>query len=152
MHGLYAKHGSDSTPLHHRWWADTRLAALYSQNSGVDAPYYDIKTGSAIKIVAPSKSMIKSLSSTDGYIGNGESQDITVTLAAGDDLYAGELTNYLTVVTNDPLTPSANIALKANITGTNLKAEAGVDATEVDFGKVFRTSQQNLQQDFLLEI
>ena len=120
----------------------TDAAMVHSQNSGVDAPYYDIQTGSAIKIVAPSKSMIKSLSSTDGYIGNGESQDITVTLAAGDDLYAGELTNYLTVVTNDPLTPSANIALKANITGTNLKAEAGVDATEVDFGKVFRTSQQ----------
>ncbi len=44
-------------------------------NDGLDAPYYDIATGSAIKIVAPAKSMIKSLSSTDGYVGNGESKE-----------------------------------------------------------------------------
>ena len=115
---------------------------VQEDNNGLDAPYYDIQTGSAIKIVAPAKSMIKSLSSTDGYVGNGESKEIKVTLAANDELVAGPLTNYLTVITNDPINPSASVKLTANIVGDNLKAEAALDSTSVDFGKVFRTSAQ----------
>lgn len=115
---------------------------VQEDNDGLNAPYYDIQTGSAIKIVAPAKSMIKSLSSTDGYVGNGESKEIKVTLAANDDLVAGPLTNYLTVITNDPINPSASVKLTANIVGDNLKAEAALDSTSVDFGKVFRTSAQ----------
>ena len=115
---------------------------VQESNGGLNAPYYDIQTGSAIKIVAPAKSMIKSLSSTDGYVGNGESKEIKVTLAANDDLVAGPLTNYLTVITNDPINPSASVKLTANIVGDNLKAEAALDSTSVDFGKVFRTSGQ----------
>ena len=115
---------------------------VQEDNDGLDAPYYDIVTGSAIKIVAPAKSMIKSLSSTDGYVGNGESKEIKVTLAANDELVAGPLTNYLTVITNDPIHPSASVKLTANIVGDNLKAEAALDSTSVDFGKVFRTSAQ----------
>ena len=115
---------------------------VQESNGGLDAPYYDIQTGSAIKIVAPAKSMIKSLSSTDGYVGNGESKEIKVTLAANDELVAGPLTNYLTVITNDPINPSASVKLTANIVGDNLKAEAALDSTSVDFGKVFRTSAQ----------
>ena len=115
---------------------------VQEDNNGLDAPYYDIQTGSAIKIVAPAKSMIKSLSSTEGYVGNGESKEIKVTLAANDNLVAGPLTNYLTVITNDPINPSASVKLTANIVGDNLKAEAALDSTSVDFGKVFRTSAQ----------
>ena len=115
---------------------------VQESNDGLDAPYYDIVTGSAIKIVAPAKSMIKSLSSTDGYVGNGESKEIKVTLAANDNLVAGPLTNYLTVITNDPVNPSSTVKLTANIVGDNLKAEAALDSTSVDFGKVFRTSAQ----------
>lgn len=115
---------------------------VQEDNDGLDAPYYDIVTGSAIKIVAPAKSMIKSLSSTDGYVGNGESKEIKVTLAANDNLVAGPLTNYLTVITNDPINPSSTVKLTANIVGDNLKAEAALDSTSVDFGKVFRTSAQ----------
>ena len=115
---------------------------VQESNDGLDAPYYDIVTGSAIKIVAPAKSMIKSLSSTDGYVGNGESKEIKVTLAANDELVAGPLTNYLTVITNDPINPSSTVKLTANIVGDNLKAEAALDSASVDFGKVFRTSAQ----------
>ena len=115
---------------------------VQEDNDGLDAPYYDIQTGSAIKIVAPAKSMIKSLSSTDGYVGNGESKEIKVTLAANEELVAGPLTNYLTVITNDPINPSASVKLTANIVGDNLKAEAALDSASVDFGKVFRTSAQ----------
>ena len=115
---------------------------VQEDNDGLDAPYYDIVTGSAIKIVAPAKSMIKSLSSTDGYVGNGESKEIKVTLAANDELVAGPLTNYFTVITNDPINPSSTVKLTANIVGDNLKAEAALDSASVDFGKVFRTSAQ----------
>lgn len=115
---------------------------VQESNDDLDAPYYDIVTGSAIKIVAPAKSMIKSLSSTDGYVGNGESKEIKVTLAANDNLVAGPLTNYLTVITNDPINPSSTVKLTANIVGDNLKAEAALDSASVDFGKVFRTSAQ----------
>lgn len=115
---------------------------VQEDNDGLDAPYYNIVTGSAIKIVAPAKSMIKSLSSTDGYVGNGESKEIKVTLAANDNLVAGPLTNYLTVITNDPINPSSTVKLTANIVGDNLKAEAALDSASVDFGKVFRTSAQ----------
>lgn len=115
---------------------------VQESNDGLDAPYYDIVTGSAIKIVAPAKSMIKSLSSTDGYVGNGESKEIKVTLAANDNLVAGPLTNFLTVITNDPINPSSTVKLTANIVGDNLKAEAALDSASVDFGKVFRTSAQ----------
>ena len=115
---------------------------VQESNDGLDAPYYDIVTGSAIKIVAPAKSMIKSLSSTDGYVGNGESKEIKVTLAANDNLVAGPLTNYLTVITNDPINPSSTVKLTANIVGDNLRAEAALDSASVDFGKVFRTSAQ----------
>ena len=115
---------------------------VQESNGGLDASYYDIVTGSAIKIVAPAKSMIKSLSSTEGYVGNGESKEIKVTLAANDELVAGPLTNYLTVITNDPINPSSTVKMTANIVGDNLKAEAALDSTSVDFGKVFRTSAQ----------
>ncbi len=45
-----------------------------------------------------------------------------MTLAANDDLVAGPLTNYLTVITNDPINPSSTVKLTANIVGDNLKA------------------------------
>lgn len=103
--------------------------------------YQSIMTGSAIKIVAPASSMIESISSTDGVIGIGESAEITVTAsAANENLYAGELTNYLTLLTNDPSQPSTTITLKANITGDGLVPVASLDSTSVNFGEVFRTS------------
>lgn len=101
--------------------------------------YKSFRTGTAVKIMAPAKSMIKSLSSADGVVGIGESKTVTVTASAGDDLYAGPLENILTMVTNDPASPSVNVVLKANITG-DLKPEAALDAEAVDFGEVFRTS------------
>lgn len=103
--------------------------------------YGSIATGTAIKIVAPAKSMISSLSSTDGVVNIGESKEITVTAAATEGLYAGELVNNLTILSNDPSQPGTTVVLKANITGDNLKPLAEADVEELDFGKVFRTSE-----------
>ena len=103
---------------------------------------YQITTGTAIKIVAPGTSMVKSLTSTDGYIGIGEQKDITVTVAAGDGFNAGSLTNNLVVLTNDPDNASKNIVLKANIVGDGLVPVAVVNKDSINFGDVYRTSVQ----------
>ena len=110
---------------------------------GYETVYQNFRTGAAVRIVAPGKSMIESLSSTNGYVGIGESEEITVTAKANDELNAGELINNLVLLTNDPNAASTNIEFKANIVGDNLKAEAQLDATQIDFGSVFRTSVQN---------
>lgn len=102
----------------------------------------NLQTGAAIRLVAPAKSMIKSVSDPSGYLGIGEQKDIKVTLAATDELYAGELTNNLVLNTNDPQNASLNIVFKANITGDGLKADAVLSDTTVDFGSVYRTSSQ----------
>ncbi len=104
--------------------------------------YAKIQTGTAIKIVAPATSIVDALSSTDGYVGIGESKDITVTVAAGDANDAGATQYNLVMLTNDPDAPSVNLALKANITGDGLTPALGADSTAVDFGRVYRGSDQ----------
>ena len=116
----------------------TDADAVHAENTTL---YKDIKTGSAIKIVAPSQSMIDGLSSTNGVINIGESKQITVTASAAEGTYAGELKNNLMLMTNDPEQPGTNIVIKANIVGDNLKPVAALDSTSVNFGDVFRTSK-----------
>lgn len=102
--------------------------------------YQQITTGSAIRILAPATSMVSELSSASGVIGVGEKKEITITAKAVEGMYAGKLTNNLTILTNDPVTPSKNVVLTANITGYGLVPVAKLDAKAVDFGEVFRTS------------
>lgn len=102
--------------------------------------YSKLGTGSAIRIIAPTKSMVSALSSTDGVVGVGEKKEITVTAKAVEGMYAGELVNQLTMLTNDPKNPGKNIVLKAEITGDGLVPEVKLDKEAVDFGEVFRTS------------
>lgn len=102
--------------------------------------YQQITTGSAIRILAPATSMVSELSSASGVIGVGENKEITITAKAVEGMYAGKLTNNLTILTNDPVTPSKNVVLTANITGDGLVPVAKLDAEAVDFGEVFRTS------------
>lgn len=102
--------------------------------------YQQITTGSAIRILAPATSMVSELSSASGVIGVGENKEITITAKAVEGMYAGKLTNNLTILTNDPVTPSKNVVLMANITGYGLVPVAKLDAEAVDFGEVFCTS------------
>lgn len=104
--------------------------------------YKKIVTGSVIRLVAPGKSMITSLSSADGYVGIGETKEITVKAQANENLFAGALTNHLIMMTNDPKASSKVFTVNANITGDNFKADAMVDSAQIDFGTVFRTSAQ----------
>lgn len=102
--------------------------------------YQQITTGSAIRILAPATSMVSELSSTNGVIGVGETKEITITAKAVEGMYAGKLTNNLTILTNDPVTPSKNVVLTANIIGDGLVPVVKLDTETVDFGEVFRTS------------
>lgn len=102
--------------------------------------YQQITTGSAIRILAPATSMVSELSSTNGVIGVGEKKEITITAKAVEGMYAGKLTNNLTILTNDPVTPSKNVVLTANIIGDGLVPVVKLDTEAVDFGEVFRTS------------
>lgn len=102
--------------------------------------YQQITTGSAIRILAPATSMVSELSSTNGVIGVGEKKEITITAKAVEGMYAGKLTNNLTILTNDPVTPSKNVVLTANIIGDELVPVVKLDTEAVDFGEVFRTS------------
>ena len=93
-----------------------RLRPDYQKQS--NSLYQQIVTGTAIKILAPAKSMIKKISEVDGVVEIGESKSIDVTVSGKENnLYAGELENLLTVVTNDPKNSSFNFVLKANVTG-----------------------------------
>ena len=101
----------------------------------------NLQTGCVLKLTAPARQMIKSVSSADGYLGIGEQKDITATFAAGNDLNAGALTNNLVLNTNDPQKASVNVVFKANIIG-DLKPQAVLSADTLNFGDVYRTSTQ----------
>ena len=101
-----------------------------------------IATGTAIKIVAPTPCLVKSVTSTDGYIGIGESKTISFTAAATDEHDAGETEYRLLMLTNDPTNATAAVTIRANITGDELVANVTADSTQVDFGSVFQNSTQ----------
>lgn len=106
--------------------------------------YQYFTSGSAVKFVAPGKSMVKSLSSANGVIGIGESKEITATLAASEGMYAGKLVNTLVILSNDPAQNTAYVTLTANITGDALKPAAALKSTAIEFGKIFRTATVKL--------
>lgn len=102
--------------------------------------YAEVTSGSAVKILAPGKSMISALSSANGVIGIGESKEITATLKATDEMYAGALNNTLVILSNDPQNSTSYVHFNAVITGESLKPVAELETNTLDFGSVFRTS------------
>ncbi len=106
--------------------------------------YTQITSGTAIKFNAPGKSLIQSLSSTNGVVGIGETKEISAVIGAKTGMYAGELKNSLTIVSNDPIDGTSHVNLTANIVGKSLKPVAEVKSETVDFGNVFRTATAKL--------
>lgn len=101
--------------------------------------YKSFGSGTAIKFVAPKPNLIRSVSPVIGMIAPGESVEINVTVSASDDMFAGPTFTDLTVLSNDPKSPSTSVRFNANIVG-DLHPELNVPE-EMSFGEVFRTAK-----------
>ena len=99
---------------------------------------------SAVKFVAPKANFITSLTPAYGIVNPGESTTITAMVKANENMVAGETFNNLVVMSNDPAATTAYVRFNAVITGESLKPVAALASSELDFGKVFRTSVAQL--------
>lgn len=106
--------------------------------------YKKIGTGSAVKFLAPDKYIINKLIPANGVINPGEKSVITVTMAATEDMYAGELTNKLVLLSNDPKHTTSYVTFRAVVKGDVLKPLVELASSDVDFGNVFRTAVKQL--------
>ena len=99
------------------------------------------RSGTAVKFEAPKASFITALSAPHGLVSPGESVEIQATLAANADMIAGPSFNKLAILTNDPAPAYGSVRFDAVIAGDALVAEAALEKDDIDFGRVFRTSQ-----------
>ena len=96
--------------------------------------------GTAVKFEAPKPSFVTALSAPHGLVSPGESVEVQATLAANADMNAGQSFNKLAILTNDPAPAYGSVRFDAVIAGDELVAVAALEADDVDFGRVFRTS------------
>lgn len=117
---------------------------------GVDEPTPDnsrfrlFGSGTAVRFEAPKPSFVTSLSAPYGLVSPGETVEVQATLAANADMNAGPSFNKLAILTNDPAPAVGNVRFDAVIAGEGLVAEAALEKDDVDFGRVFRTSEVRL--------
>ena len=113
-----------------------------------DDPAGDVYTyfthKSSVKFEAPAAYFVTNIEPAYAIVNPGESTTVTATIKADDTMYAGETVNRLTIETNDPEAATTFVNFKANITGANLLAAAALENSDIDFGKVFRTSDAKL--------
>ena len=100
--------------------------------------------GTAIKIKAPGKMMIHSLSAPSGVVAIGESKEIIAEGKATEGMYAGELMNSLVVLSNDPNQSTSYVEFKGNIIGSSLVPATELATNSIDFGTIFKTSDAKL--------
>lgn len=96
-------------------------------------------SGTTVHFSAPKPNMITDIAPVVGIIAPGEETQVSVTLQASDEMYAGPTYNDVAIMTNDPANPAANVRINANITG-DLNPVLNVANTDIDFGEVFRTA------------
>ena len=107
--------------------------------------YAQFTNHSSVKFTAPKANFVTALTPAYGIVNPGESTTVTATLQAnGSDIIAGETYNRLVVMSNDPVNGTSYVQFNATITGENLNAAAALASNEINFGKVFRTSNSQL--------
>lgn len=99
-----------------------------------------IGDGTAIKITAPDKNMIRSVNPQSGVVGMGETQAIEVTLSADTTMYKGTLTNLLALLCNDPNNSTSIIRFDADITGDYYQPHVILDNDSLLFGNIMQHS------------
>ena len=102
-----------------------------------------IATGTAFHFSAPKPNIVTSVSPAYGMVAPGDKVTVKATVAATDEMVAGATYTNLVVNSNDPQQPSAVVRFDA-VVGGDLKPELTVKATELNFGKVFRTATKQL--------
>lgn len=133
---------------------DPEMADIITLTSADMADYWEVeeptpdnsrfrlfRSGTAVKFEAPKASFITALSAPHGLVSPGESVEIQATLAANADMIAGPSFNKLAILTNDPAPVYGSVRFDAVIAGDALVAEAALEKDDIDFGRVFRTSQ-----------
>ena len=117
---------------------------------GVDEPtpdngrFRDFFTGTAVKFEAPQTNFIRSLSPAYGMIPPGESVTVSATVSVDDVMNAGATFNNLAIVTNDPSPIVSAVRFEAFVDAAGKDARLHVGDSDIDFGKVFRTSVVNI--------
>lgn len=100
-----------------------------------------INSGTAVRFEAPQASFVTAVEPAYGLVSPGESVTVKATLSVGEDNNAGPAVNKLAIVTNDPAPAVTAVCIEANVLPTGKVAQATVAQSEVNFGRVFRTSQ-----------
>lgn len=100
-----------------------------------------IQSGTAIKIVAPGKNMIRDIDKKSGTVAINEIETVNISLAADSSMYKGDLTNLLVLLSNDPNNSTSIIRLDANITGDYYQPVVELDRDTLLFGEVFQTGR-----------
>lgn len=106
--------------------------------------YMQFANETSVKFVAPKANFITSLTPAYGIVNPGESTTVTATVKANDSMIAGPTFNNIVVMSNDPSASTAYVRFDAVITGESLKPAAALANSDIDFGKVFRTSVAQL--------
>lgn len=138
--GIHDTYGADPLTV-----TSADIADYWGNN---DDPAGDVYTQftnqTAVKFIAPKPNFITALTNPYGIVNPGESIDLIATLKANSSMYAGATFNNLIVSSNDPYNSTSYIRFNANIEGSSLAPGVAIAQNEINFGKVFRTSDARL--------
>lgn len=98
-----------------------------------------IKSGTQFHFTAPQPDMIRTVAPASAILAPGEKVDVTATVGATDEMYAGDITTYLVVHSNDIQSPTTIITFKGSVVG-DLNPVFDISAESIEFGEVMRTS------------
>lgn len=94
-----------------------------------------------IAIYPAQPKIVQSVTPTSGMIVPGDSLYITVDMKADEGLLDGTYNNHIYLNTNDPVNKTLDVKVVANI---GAESKAGLDADNVDFGKVGKTFNKDV--------
>lgn len=98
-------------------------------------------TGTAVRFTAPQTRFVSALAPAYGLVTPGESVEVKATVAINDAMVAGPTVNNIAIVTNDPQPAVHAVRFEATVSAEGLAPAVTVASTDIDFGKVFRTSE-----------
>lgn len=121
------------------------VADYWGNNDDPAGDVYNYFTSqTAVRFVAPKASFITGITPAYGIINPGDKATLTASVAANENLVAGDTYNRITLLSNDPDQSTSYIRFNASVVGASLQPVAILESDAIDFGKVFRTSVAQL--------